>query len=881
MSESTPPDEPARNGEHDIDDELRLHIDLHVQRSIDAGVDPAEARRRAARAFGAADRVRDEVLRLERADARRHRVRRAVAALGRDIGAASRALGRAPAFTLSAVATVALAIGVATSLLTIVNELVLRPVPGISTPNLVKLYVTRDGRLDGLTGFPRGAYLEMAGRSQTVDRLAASTGRGFAVSTDAGSTLVLGQLVSGTFFETLGTRTARGRLLGDDDDRPGRPGVAVISHAFWFDRLGADPEVIGRALSVNGLPFEVVGVSERGFRGPFIGFPTDLFVPLSHLSGLAPEVRVDDWNDDSLELLGRLAPAASTVSAGAEFDALAADLALAHPAALAGRGVEVRNWKGLDADLAGPVLGFVGVLSAIALLIVGVACVNIAGLLLHRGQARRAEFAVRQALGATRGALLRQLAVETLLIFIAGQAAGVALAASATRSLNRFLPESAIPIQLDLAVDWRVALLATGITLLCAVVFGLAPGLTASRVDPWTALRPSAAGAPGRVRLRRALVSAQFGASLVLLVVAGLFARTLSASEARSTGVTATAVAIGTADVRVLSLSESAGQAYFDAWLDAVRRSPGVTHAALARSLPVALGVSTSSITAEGVANPIGGHASASNVVSPGYFDALGIPMLTGRDFATFDRTDTEPVAIVSRATAVELFGAAEVVGRYLVESDERLRIVGVADDVAVSRPGTMDALLYYRPFAQRSSGRMSLVATASLDAPLDAIRLGAASANPLVPVIALGTFDARLGERFFAERMAASIAGVFGALGVVLAMVGLYAVVAFQAVARRRELAVRLALGASRRGIRRLVLTDGLRQAMTGVGAGLIAAWFLAAAIRGVVPGLSAADPAAFAGAALVLTIAAVIASDLPARRAAAADPMSTLRKD
>jgi predicted permease len=527
------------------------------------------------------------------------------------------------------------------------------------------------------------------------------------------------------------------------------------------------------------------------------------------------------------------------------------------------------------------VLGFVGVLSAIALLIVGVACVNIAGLLLHRGQARRAEFAVRQALGATRAALLRQLAVETLLIFAAGQAAGVALAASATRSLNRFLPESAIPIQLDLAVDWRVALLATGITLLCAVVFGLAPGLTASRVAPWTALRPSAAGAPGRERLRRALGSAQFGASLVLLVVAGLFARTLSASEAGTTGVTATGNAIGAADARVLSLSESAGRAYFDAWLDEVRRSPGVTHAALARSLPVALGVSTSSIEAEGASNPIGGHAASSNVVSTGYFDALGIPVLAGRDFSTSDRPDTEPVAIVSRATAVELFGAQDAVGRYLVEAGARLRIVGVTGDVAVSRPGAMNALIYYLPFAQRYAGRMSLVASGGPDAPLDAIRLGAASANPLVPLIALSTFDARLGERFFAERMAASIAGVFGALGVVLAMVGLYAVVAFQAMARRRELAVRLALGASRRGIRRLVLVDGLRQALTGLGAGLVAAWFLAAAIRGVVPGISPADPAAFAGAVFVLTLAALIASDLPARRAASADPMSTLRSD
>ena len=872
-------DERDRRVARDVDDELALHVDLHVRRLIEAGVPPDEARRRAGARVGAVDRIRAHMIRLERARRRRLRFARAARGVRRDVTAGLRALARGPAFAAAATATVALALGVSASLITIVNALAVRPVPGVRETGLVKLYVSRDGRLDGLSGHSRPAYLAYAEGASSLDAVAAFTGRGLAVEARGVSALVLGQLVSGTFFDVLGTHAARGRLLRPDDDRTDGPAVAVVSHALWTDRLGGDPDVIGAVIDVNARPFRIVGVAEPGFRGPFIGFPSDVFLPLESARQLAPDVDLDSWTDDTLELLGTIAPGLDVRAADADVARLAAQLAHAHPSALARRSVRVRVWNGLDADLEGPVFGFVGVLATVAVLIAGVACANVAGLLLQRGHARRAEFAMRQALGASRTSLVTQLLTEALAVFAAGQALGLGLAAAMTRSLHAFLPDFAIPIELDLAIDWRVWVAVTALTLVSAIVFGLAPGLRGARVDPGLVLRPaSATFAPRQARLRRALVAAQFAASFVLVVVAALFTRVLFEAGRLDAGFDMTALATGTADVRVLSRDETAGRAYFEAWLDGARRAPGVRQAALARRLPLAIGAATTAIEADGMPNPPGGHAAASNVVTPGYFAALGMPMLAGRDFSGGDRPTAAPVTIVSRATAVRLFGRPDVVGRHLRAGDRRLRIVGVAGDVAVAQPGRLDDPHYYVPLTQQYSPRMTLVARGAAAPPIDAVLRAARAADPALPLVALSTMEARAGERLFPQRMAAAVAALFGGLGLVLAAVGLYGIVSFQTTARRPELAVRMALGASRATVRRMILTDGLRQAGAGLAAGVVVAALTARVLQSVLPGVPAWDPAAFGLAALALAAVAVLAADLPARRAASTDPRRAL---
>jgi predicted permease len=727
--------------------------------------------------------------------------------------------------------TIALAVAVATSLFTVVNALVLRPVPGVRAPDLVKLYVTRDGALEGLSGHAHPTFRDIAERSGSLARLAANAGGGFAVSAAGDVRLVLGQLVSGNFFDTLGTRPLLGRLLGDEDDRAPGATVAVISHAYWVDHLGAAPDILGRSLGVNGHAFTVVGVAEPGFRGPFIGFPSDVFVPLAVAERLAIGIDLTDRRDDSLELYAQLRPGVPITQAQADLDRVIDGLRREHPDVFRQRGIVVLPWRGLDADLSGPVLSFVGVLAAIGGLVIVIASVNVAGLLLHRGQLRRVELAVRQALGAGRATLIRQLTVETLLLFAVGQTMGVLLAVSSTHWLHAFLPDFAIPVRLDLAVDWRVWLLVTAVTFVTAVLFGIIPGATATRIDPSVALKPSVAGVPHQFRIRRALVAAQVSVALVLLITAGLFARTLARAATLETGFETPGVGVATADVAVLSRDEPAGRAFFETWLERVSRQPGIESAALSSSLPLALGRVTTPVSVEG-RDPFGGDvASVMNVVTADYFRTLGIPILAGRTFTLVDDSRNEPVAIVSRTAAGRLFGSADPLDRHLIDVDvqTRRRVVGVAGDVAVQRPGELDTVVFYVPYSQRYTPRLSLVARGADPPPLDLLRREARDTDAAVPLLAVEPLEHRRETVLFPQRMAASIAAALGLLGLGLAVVGLYGVVAFQTAERRRELAVRVALGATRGEVRRLVITDGLKPVGLGLLVGVPAAGLLA----------------------------------------------------
>lgn len=803
-------------------------------------------------------------------------------ALRRDVVSAVRSIGRQPAFATAAVLTIALAVGVAASLFTVVNELVLRPVPGVRAPGLVKLYVTRDGALEGLSGHSYPTFRDYADRSQSIRRAGALAGGGFAVSVEGSASLVLGTFVSGDLFATLGTRPSAGRLIGREDERS-RADVAVLSHAYWVDRLGSRPDILGRPLRVNGHSLTVVGVAEEGFRGPFIGFPSDVFVPLSLAGRLSGRIDLVDRRSDALEVYAQLGAGVPLAQAQADLDRVTSDLSREFPDTFRRRGVRVLPWHGLDADLATPVLGFVGVLAGIGALVVVLASVNVAGLLLHRGQSRRTELAVRQALGAGRATLVRQLAVETFLLFAVGQATGSLLAAWATGWLHAFLPDFAIPIRLDLTVDWRVWLLTSVVTLATAIVFGVLPAATSTDVDPAAVLRPSVAGTPRQLRLRQALVAAQVAVALVLLVTAGLFVRTLWRAATLETGVQAAGVSLATADVTVVSQSEQEGRAFFEAWLDAGRRQPGVGSAALSSSPPFQFGRVTTPVTIDGRDPDEGAVAAARNIVTGGYFETLGVALLAGRTFELVDAPQAEPVTIVSRTMARRLFGSLDALGRYLVDVDlqTRRRIVGVVEDVAQYRPGDVETAVFYEPFSQRYTPRLSLVARGQDVVLPEVLRQVAREIHPDVPVLTAESLDGRREAVLFPQRMAASLAGVLGLVGLGLAVVGLYGVVAFHATARRREMAVRVALGAGRDDVRRLVVATGVRPVVLGVLAGVPLAGWLAGAMRAFLPGISAWDPVAMGAASAVLVVTATAAVALPARRAGRLDPMQTLRME
>jgi predicted permease len=799
----------------------------------------------------------------------------------RDLRLALRTLLRQPTFTLAVTLTLGLAMGVATGFFGVIDAILLRPLPGVHGEGLVNLYVTVDGELAGFSGFSLPTLRDLRDEARSLSRVEGFVGRGFALGDEAMTDVVGGQLVSGGFFELLGTRVHRGRLVGRDDDAAGGLPVAVVTHALWQKRFGGRSDLLGRTVRVNGRPITVVGITEPGFRGHFVGFPSDVFVPLAAAPLVATDVALEDRADESLELVARLAPGADRRKAEEELTVFADQLARDFPATHRGRGVSVRPYTGLDADLRGSVVGFTGVLGVVGALVLLVACVNVGGLVLARGATRERDLAVRAALGASAAALVRPLLTETLLLFALGGILGAALAWPSAAALHAFLPEFAIPLQLDVRPDLRVGLFAAAATFVVGITFGLLPAATASRVDVMELLKRGGRHAAAvSQRARRAFVSAQVALCLVLLVGAGLFLRELQAARSLDPGFRIHDVGLVRVDASLLDRTPAASRALFQTWLERLRARPDVVAASLARNVPLGFAQPATHLLVDGREPPVPeGFRAGWNVVAPGYFETLGIPLVAGRDFALADSGEAERVAIVSRATGARLFPGEDAVGRFVRRDGRPLRVVGVAADVVVHRSARRDGLFVYVPYAQTEERAMSLVVRGRGPLPLEEARRELRALDADLPVLSAKSLAEHAGATLFPQRMAAAAASAFALFALLLASVGLYGVVAFLVERRRHELAVRAALGAGAGPLRRLVLRQGLRPVGAGLVLGLVGALALGRGVAAFVPSVGSFDPLVFAGGALLLLLVSVVAADVPARRAAAARPMDILR--
>lgn len=813
----------------------------------------------------------------------------------RELSLAIRTLLRQPTFTLTVVSTLGLALGVATGFFGVISALLLRPLPGVDGSGLVSLHVDREGEDDPFSGFSRPTFRDLQERSRSLGGIEAFVGRGFALEEtsdrDTGSdvgtganAMVAGQLVSGGFFDLLGTRPRLGRLIGRGDDARGAEPVVVITYSLWQTRFGGQASALGRTVRVNGRPFTLVGIGEEGFRGHFVGFPLDVYLPLSAADQVTADVALEDRGDRSLEIVGRLSPGVGIGAAQAELTGIARDLAREHADLLRGQGVEVRADTGLDADLRGPVLGFMAVLAVVGVLVLLVATVNVAGLVLARGLARGREMAVRAALGASRADLARPLLAETFVLFALGGALGAALMRPAAAVLHAFLPQSAIPLHVDVSLDWRVALFAGGATLVSGLLFGLGPAARAARVDVVEALKQGGrglVGGPGTAR--RAFVAVQAALSLVLLFGSGLFLRELQRARAFDPGYRIADAGLVTVDVSLLGRSNASPRAFFESWLERVRERPGVTAAALVEQPPLGFGSSSTLVLVDGREPPTpDGFRAGWRAVGPGYFETLEIPILSGRDFDPADARGREPVAIVSRSTAKRLFPGSDALGLSLRRDGQAVRIVGVVEDVAADRSGRRDGLFVYLPFAQSAKARGSVVARASEgEPPLAQMRQSARELLPELPVLGATTLAQRASAALFPQRLAATVTGAGAGFGLLLASVGLYGLVSYFALKKRHELAVRAALGADRRHLRRLALRQGLVPVAIGLALGAVASLALGRVVAGFVPSVGPSDPLALAAAGLLLFAVSLVAADLPARRAAKASPMEALRSE
>jgi predicted permease len=817
-----------------------------------------------------------------------------------DVRYALRGLRKNPGFAIVCVLTLALGIGANTAMFTVFNAVLLRPVPGVANPGgLVILERLQKNNPDFSFGYPD--YLDYRNQNQSFAGLAARCRTALTLS--HGTTeRITGELVSGNYFAVLGVNPAIGRLVAPEDvQTEGEAPVAVVSYGIWQRVFGSDPEIAGKNILLNGQRFTVVGVAARDFAGTTVGSPTDVWLPLTMQPAAIPRMSrgvLRNRNAGWIEIFGRLKPHVSLDAARGELQIIAGRLAAAYPASNEHRGVDVIPSFGMDPDDRDALRKFFGLLIASVGILLLISCSNVANLLLARADSRRREIAVRLALGAGRGRLVRQLLTEGLLLSFLASALGLLMTPWAGNLILAFRQPLYALHNVDTSPDARVLVFALLVALLTGMLFSLAPALQSSKPDLVVTLKDNTPGAGRRSRLRSVLVASQVALSLVLLIVAGMTVRRMQKIVNQNPGFTTSHILMMSVSPSIQGYSETQGERLYEELLARVERIPGIQSASLAVTVPPEDWSTRVSIFYEGQAPPLDyfrGHEFEvgirvdMNTVAPDYFKTMGISMLRGRDFSERDKTGAPLVAIVSQQLAQRLWPGEDVVGKRIEwpswqgEPRPPVEIIGVSAD-AKYRSLLADApLLLYVPEFQNYSGAQTLVVHTAADPEqlLGAVRSALASVDQNLPVFAVKTISEQMGDSLWQPRMAAGILGSFSIFALILAAVGLYAVVSQWMGQRTREIGIRMALGAKPQDVMRLTLGYGTGLALWGIVAGILFASVLTRFVSALLFGTSSSDVLTMAVIAVFLLLVALAACFVPARRAMRVDPMVALRHE
>ena len=799
-----------------------------------------------------------------------------------DLKVVLRRLRRGPAIGLLVVATLGVVLGANTLTFSFVNEIILNPLPAVTNKTgLVNVHRFQNDK-DGVQGFSYPAYQALAQADVFQSGLVGFNGRGLSLERNRTPELVFGMLVSENYFDALGVRPAIGRGFGAADNRSGSAGVVVLSDAIWKNRFGSDPKILGAPVRLNGHSFTVIGIGPKHFAGHFVGFAADLWIPLSWgptMSGQDDllENPATEW----LEAFGRLKPETGAVAA-ATLTRINQSLPRLEGAGQAPERILVEPLTGIDRDLHGPVAAFLALLQAATILVALIALVNVSSLLLARSLERRQETAVRLALGASQKNLLAPFAMEAVVLCGLGAALGLALSIAGARVAPGWLPPFAIPIRFDLALDGRTFAFSALVALVGTVMATLGPGLAAARSHPSMALREGGTQRTTRSRWRSALVVTQVAFATAVLVSGSVFARFLAHSASASPGYDIDRVQITRLDTSVLGLNADSGRALQRQAIDAVKSLPGVELVSFARVPPYSIG--TLNLDAR---NPAAGAGAPWfkadwNAVSAGFFETLGVRVARGRAFSEFDIADAPRVVIINESLAARVFPNEEAVGRPLAigPKNEVATVIGVVKDLSLRRLGEAPRPQLYRPFDQASSPRISVFARSANPAGLaSVIRPAVAQAAPDLPLLE------SLPLRDFASfsqsgaRLGSGAGLALGGLGLALAAVGLFGLVAQTVASRVREIAIRMAMGATSRQVLSQILREGGALSIAGLGVGLLGALAASPLVGELVPGMSAMDPLAFVIAALLVIAVTAGAAVGPAWRASRVSPAAALR--
>lgn len=798
-----------------------------------------------------------------------------------------RQLWRSPLFTITAIASIAIGIAGNATIFSLASAVLLRPVPVVTGGDrLVEIGRTQDG-----SGFDTLSYpnlVDYRDRNTVFDGIAGfRDNQSFGLGFDAGAERVQGAAVSANYFRVLGVSMALGRAFRDDEDRAGAAtAVAVLSDRLWRSRFEADPSILGRTIRLNGHPLTVIGVAPRGFLGHNLA-TSDVWIPLTLRSDLVNgdgqllTMREGVW----LLALGRLRTGVSLDQAQAQMTQIGRDLELEYLQANRGKGIALAALGPLPAQIRGTAAGFIGVLFALVGLILLIACTNVGGMLLARGVTRSREVAVRLALGASRARIVRLLVTESVLLGAAGATVGIGAAVGLIRLLGTLLPVLPVALNVDLRLDWRVVAFSALLAVVAGVLAGLLPALEAARADLTASIKAESAARGGRpLRLRQSFVVAQVAMSVLLVVIALLLARSITNAARIDPGFRIANVDVAVVDLRLGGYDETRGPAFAGDLVSRVEQLPGIRSAASSGVVPLAAGgFALGRLRVPSAPTDGPGIAADWNVISPGYFETIEIPIVRGRPFARTDIRGSVDVPIVNETLAQRVWPERDPIGELLIqegiEGERTLQVVGVARDAKYRTLGESPRGFVYVPLAQQYRPTLSLLVRRDNVSAIPAIRALVREADPNLPVAQAATLSAMTAFSLVPHRLAGWIAGSVGLIGLLLAAIGVYGIAAHAVTRRTREIGIRVALGALGYQVVGMVVRQSMLLAGIGAVIGLAAAALGTQLLTSLLYGVRSLDPISFAGGAALLTFLALLASLIPARRAARLNPVEALR--
>jgi len=793
-----------------------------------------------------------------------------------------------PVFTAAAVMTLALGIGLNAAVFSAVYATLFRPLPEVRNDNeLVQLYRSWPGGMFyGSNSIPH--YQDVRDRVDAFDGdVAAWTFVDVSLSADGRSERVMGNMVSANFFDVLGAPPALGRgFLPEEAVEPGGHPVIVLGYSFWQTRFGGDPTVVGRTVVLNGRAWIVVGVAREGFKGAMPVVDPSLYAPLMMQRELIPGVDLIDARDNNwLNVVARLAPGVTLDQAGQRLEAFVQELRAEFPDHYEESGIYMvpQRKAGIHPMLRSAQIGMSALTMAVVALLLLIACINVANLFLARAGERRKEMAIRLSLGAKRRRIVSQLLIESVLFSMIAGGVGLLLAYGAIRIANSLTLPLDVPTDFGLSLDRSVLAFTAAVSVLTGLVFGLAPALQASRPEMVSALKGEVSLEPGgRNRLIRTLVVAQAALSILLLISSGLFLRGLRSATLVDKGFDERNLLLASVDPGLQGYDRERTEIFYRELEMGLRSLPGVEAVGFGRHVPLSLSNSDRGVEVPGYEPTADENMSIRyNVVTPGYFAAMGIPVLDGRPFLDDDGRDAMPVLIVNQHFADRFWPGQSAVGKTVHTAGEDRQVLGVVPTGKYFSVGEEPQDFMYLAHAQVWSYPMTIHLRTRGDPESFAalVRGEVERLDPSMPVSNLRTMANQLGISLFPARLGGVSLGIFGILGMILAAVGIYGVMAYSVSQRTREIGIRVALGADRSDVIGMVVGKGMRMVAVGVVLGLAASLGASRLMAGLIYGVSAVDPITFVGVPGLLCLVALAATYLPAWRAASVHPMVALR--